>query len=325
MYNISEVLEDFNKLYNLYLNCTDIEQKNIIYSQMQFLYAFDKKLSKERFSKIGKMEKYSNNVTSIELNRFKEIEDLTYILCSYIDVLSFNGYNSSKFIYNKITENEYYDRILNFFKEVLPSDYDLADKSINKYLLLTKSYLYQQAYIVYLESIKKYYINIIYNGKLRNSDVRNTIHEIGHASVYKVNGTYNLNDPILTEVIAYLYELLYLYNYIEKNNCDKEKELGYYFYTSLGDRTIYNHIEGYNTSLSDKTYLCNLKAFYGNLIAATIFLNSSKDELIKKIDIVKNNYDDKDGFNVLNRIGIHTDDLIYTSKNMKELVKKRLY
>ena len=159
MYNISEVLEDFNKLYNLYLNCTDIEQKNIIYSQMQFLYAFDKKLSKERFSKIGKMEKYSNNVTSIELNRFKKIEDLTYILCSYIDVLSFNGYNSSKFIYNKITENEYYDRILNFFKEVLPSDYDLADKSINKYLLLTKSYLYQQAYIVYLESIKKYYIN----------------------------------------------------------------------------------------------------------------------------------------------------------------------
>lgn len=323
MYKIEELLNDFDKLYEIYQKTEDPKEKRQIYYQMFFLCDMDKRLIKERFSKL-KLQNTLENQDNIELNRFNELKDLSYELSSYPNVLfDFKGYRSSKFLDRKVDYNEFNKKVLSFFTEVLPEDIELVKKTLSERLILNRNYINSQAYIMYLNAIKKYYVNIAYKNKLTNKDVRNIIHELGHVSVYEKR-MYNQNDPILTELVSSLYELLYIYNYVEKNNLDKEKELGHHFYKSLGDTQLYKHFTG-EIALDNNTYLGILRAFYGNIIASTLLLNNDKEELIKKMDIIKLHYNDSNGFDVLDKVGIHEDDLIYTSKNLKELVRKRLY
>ena len=202
-----------------------------------------------------------------------------------------------------------------FFKENFPSDLELFNKDIEENnLTIRKSFPFSNANIYYLESLKKYYINIEYYKRLNAFNIASTVHEYGHASTFMQSNIYTSRDYIL-------YEIIFLDYYLSKYG----NEYSYIEMIRIFNTACINSInrtirKGYNYK---EHHINMIEALYGQLIAATIYIKYRDKDLNSIIEILKNNYSKADGFELLRSIDISIDDLIDTSEDISKLVLRR--
>lgn len=334
MIKINEnLIKDFNLLNDIYNDTHDENKRVDIYRQMLGLCYLGKKQLSRNMKKIRvpinyrkiRSEEHSEEEKKI-YNYFLNINDLTYELSYYLrDSVAY--LKSTKFsgILNKpITLGEYKSEILSFIENNMPEDLDLVKKIIaNGQIILNMGFLTEAAYISYLEDLNKFYIHITYLNGLKLKDVRNTIHEIGHASTFMNTGKYKGKDFLLTEAISDTYEFLYLNSKIDMNKAKMEAEYGYML-KRMGIGRLYAFLSSEITDFNSYSpYLDNIKYLYGLIIALTITLNFDKKETEEILTILKNNYSSMEGFKLLDSVGIKDSDLIDTSKNLKKLILSR--
>lgn len=332
-FNKKIVLDDYNKLLNMYLNCTDETSKAYLYKQLQFMYYVDKKLAKQKLNDItmpSEYKKISVEEKKQEKSFFDEIDDLTCEICYNLRtaIPEFKSVVVSSMLNRKITFYEYRKELSTFFEESIPDDIKLVNDTFAAgRIMLDRKILHQEASIVYLENIMNYYIKIGYNRNLKLSDVRNTVHEFGHASVYMTCGRYQSKEKLLTEVMAMIYELLYLNKYTNSNMIVKEKEYGYLLNTSgLSHLILYYCGDTKRRStkyISYIDYLELIKLLYGIIISITLIANNNDRELLTKMNYIKANFSYMSDFDILKNVGVDTDSLLYTSQNLKKLILHR--
>lgn len=327
IYNEENVLKDFNKLVELYLNGDS--DKNDIYEQMLFLYNINASLAKKNNVDSYKPKGYAKSLKENGLfkkQRYKELDKLTRIICynlnKEIDKYCYFGYrfiNDDKYNYE-----ECFKVIRDFLGNIFPNDLELFNRDvINGNIIIKKDIFFSGADIHYLEILKKYYIIIRYCKELNAFNMASIIHEYGHASTFMTNNIYESKDYIMNEVISTLYELLFL-NYYLNNYSDMinyEEIMGVFNYSCISK--IKNRLfkgygyNGYTISM--------LEALYGQLIAVTIFIRYRDKDILDKIKILKDNYSKVDGFELLRSINITENDLIDTSLDIGKLILKKYH
>lgn len=322
IYNEENVLKDFNKLVELYLN--DDTNKNDIYGQMLFLYNINASLARKNNVRSYKPKGYIKSLKENELlkkQKYKELDKLTRILCynlnKEIDKYCCFGY---RFINNdKYSYEEYFKIIRDFLSNVFPSDLELFNKDIaNGNIIIKKDMFFSSADIYYLEMLKKYYIIIRYCKNLDVYNLASIIHEYGHASTFINGNVYESKGYIMNEVISTLYELLflnyYLYNYSDMSNY---KEIMGVFNFSCIYKLKNKIFKGYGYN---NYTISMLEALYGQLIAVTIYIKYRDKDILDKIKLLKDNYFKIDGFELLRSINITENDLINTSSDIGKLI-----
>ncbi len=326
-YNINNVLEDFNKLVDLYLSSSSDEEKKNIYSQMLFIYNIDPKLAKGSKLFSYKPKNYNAYLKKKEQSKkmeYAKLDSLTRHICFNLweEINKYYPLYTSIIFDNSYDYKNYANILECFFKKNFPKDLDLFQNDIRQNnLIIKKGFLFSCANIFYLESLSKYYINIEYYGKLNAFNMASTIHEYGHASTFMQNSTYNSKNYILNEVISSLYELLFLDYYLQMyGNEYNREEIIRLFNTTCIDRL--------KSSLPNRSeyrirHIDMIESLYGQLIAATIYIKYCDKDLYDKIKLLKDNYSKVDGFELLRSIDITTDDLIDTSEDISKLVLRR--
>lgn len=326
-YNIDNILNDYNELVNLYLNCSNEEEKKYLYSQMLFIYNIDSKLARKNKLFSYKPKNYNSYMKEKEIikkDRYLELDKLTRKVCYNLweEINNYYPLYTQIVLDNGYGYNNYIKILRGFFKSIFPKDLELFNKDIEENnLIIKKGFLASEANIFYLESLNKYYINIEYYKFLSAYDMACTAHEYGHAATFVSNLVYNSKDYILNEAIASLYELLfldyYLYLYGEKYNyVEIVRIFNTYCINSL-NRTIRR---GFNY----KNYHINMiESIYGQLIAASIYIKYYDKDLNSIIKILKDNYSKVDGFELLRSIDISREDLINTSEDIGKLILRR--
>ena len=326
-YNKDNILDNFNALVDLYLNSSSEEEKKNIYSQMLFIYNIEPKLAKScrLFSyKPKNYNAYLKEKEAQKKRRYLELDCLTRNICFNLwdEINKYYPLDTNRVSNGIYSYEEYMSILRNFFKEKFPSDLELFSSDIEENnLIIRKSFPFSNANIYYLESLKKYYINIEYYKRLRTYDMASTVHEYGHASTFIQSNIYTSRDYVLNEVIASLYELVFLDYYLSKYG----NEYSYMEMIRIFNTTCINSInrtirKGYNY----KEYHINMiEALYGQLIASSIYIKYRDKDLDSIIEILKNNYSKVNGFELLRSIDISTDDLIDTSEDISKLVLRR--
>lgn len=326
-YNIDNVLRDFNTLLDLYLNSSSEEKKINIYSQMLFIYNIEPKLVKgsKLFSyKPSNYSIYTRKRETARKKRYLELDNLTRKICFNLweEINKYYPLDTSRVPNDIYSYEEYVSMLRTFFKENFPSDLELFNKDIEENnLTIRKSFPFSNANIYYLESLKKYYINIEYYKRLNAFNIASTVHEYGHASTFMQSNIYTSRDYILNEAIASLYEIIFLDYYLSKYG----NEYSYIEMIRIFNTACINSInrtirKGYNYK---EHHINMIEALYGQLIAATIYIKYRDKDLNSIIEILKNNYSKADGFELLRSIDISIDDLIDTSEDISKLVLRR--
>ena len=177
-YNKDNVLRDFNTLLDLYLNSSSEEKKINIYSQMLFIYNIEPKLVKgsKLFSyKPSNYSIYTRKRESARKKRYLELDNLTRKICFNLweEINKYYPLDTSRVPNDIYSYEEYVSMLRTFFKENFPSDLELFNKDIEENnLTIRKSFPFSNANIYYLESLKKYYINIEYYKKIGRASCR---------------------------------------------------------------------------------------------------------------------------------------------------------
>ena len=326
-YNIDNVLRDFNTLLDLYLNSSNEEEKINIYSQMQFIYNIDSKLAKSTRVCNYKPSNYNGYIKEKELikkRRYLELDGLTRKICFNLweEINKYYPLDTTIIFSNTYSYERYLSILRSFFREKFPSDLVLFDKDTEENnLIIRKSFPFSYANIYYLESLKKYYINIEYYKKINAFNMASTVHEYGHASTFMQSNIYTSRDYILNEVIASLYELVFLDYYLSKYG----DEYSYIEIIRIFNTACINSInstirKGYNYK---EHHINMIEALYGQLIAVSIYIKYCDKDLDSIIKILKDNYSKVNGFELLRSIDISIDDLIDTSEDISKLVLRR--
>ena len=322
-----ELEKDYNSLLELYLNEAKEDKKMKLYSQILPLRSYLKSSKsttctapKEYLDKINKEQEKMKSI-------YKNNTDLTKELCYYWchSLREAPSSSKSKLSKKSLTKEEYFEDMKSFFTKVLPDDIDLYLNTFkNSNILVKKSILCDRAEILYLENLNKYYIKILYYLNLSKTTARNTVHEIGHASECVASNSNNSYDYIMDEVIAILYELLYInYSY----NGDKNALLLEFYNLfkiinlSLLENYIMSNIHEKKSSAED-FFLGEIRSMYSNIIALSLYLRSEEDNFLEKVEYIKKNKPFVPAFNLLASVGITEKELIYTAKNTKKLIKR---
>ncbi|MBQ8192991.1 MAG: hypothetical protein IJZ46_02855 [Bacilli bacterium] len=320
--------EDYDKILRLYLETTDTMEKINLFSQLVDLKKY---LNNSDNIKTLIPNGYYDYIYDKELERidnYRELNELTEELCYYWcqSLRNIGSYRENKYslINNGLSLQSYYEELYDFFKNVIPSDLQLFVDTFENKKIQVKRSLFQREEILYLYCLKKFYIKISYNFKLNKINVRNAIHEFGHASEFFENGIGKANDYIMMEPVAVLYEILYI-NYIYKNNVNMQLAE----YSNLFRLIRPSELENYfclNYYKDDKRFpgmlLREISYMYDCIIAASIYMKSGSD-LEKNMKFIKSRSPYEKTFDILNNIGIDEDDLIYTAKNVKRLILNR--
>lgn len=326
-YNKEVILNDFNQLLSLYLNSDNYIEKSSIYSQMLFIYNIDSKLAKSNNLFSYKPKNHSRILKKeeiIKINRYLDLDKLTKILCFnlYDELDRFYPLGSSIIINNKYKYEDYLNMIRDFFKEFFPNSLELFNNDINNgNIIIGKDLFFSSASILYLESIKKYYIMIDYYKNLNAFNIASTIHEYGHASTFMNNNCYESKDYILNEVISTLYELMFLDYYLKKyGNENNYEEIIRIFNGSCISRLKNYLLKNYK---HNHQYIYMLESLYGQVIGTSIYIKYRDSDILEKIKFLQENYSKVDGFELLKSIDISEEDLIDTSSDISRLVLRR--
>jgi len=322
----NRIKENYNRILTLYNNSIETEEKIKLYYELRALSRYIKK------------EKVSKNISQKEINEYilkkreeklkaqEDIKDLTIEICySWCDSLrKLNEGNKTILQRKRITKEEYFSEINLFFETVMPSDKELFDKTFKEQKILVKRQLFlPRQEITFFESIKEYYIKVYYSN-LNKIIVRNTIHEFGHASEFVKTGIGRSRDPLMEEVIATLYELLYI-DMIFSND-EKSKLIEF---SNLFKLIRLSPLENYIYQCCAKpdklaeTFYREINYMYTNIIALSIYLIKDKRNILEVIEYIKANTPYIKMHDILKNIGITGEDLIYTAKNVKKLILDR--
>lgn len=327
IYNRNNILNDYYKLVDLYLNSSNEDEKKNIYSQMLFIYNIDPKLAKENKLFSYKPKNYNTYLKNKEQSKKKyyaELDSLTRNICFNLwDEINRYYPLYTSVVFNKFYSSSSYTYILQeFFKKIFPEDLKLFKNDINQNnLIIRKGFLFSSASIFYLEALCKYYINIEYYKGLNVFNMVSTIHEYGHASTFMKSSIYDSKNYILNEVISSLYELLFLEYYLQKyGNDNSNEEMIRLFNTSCINRL---RMKLPNKSSYKIHHIDMIESLYGQLIAASIYIKYNDKDLENIIKILKENYSKVDGFELLRSIDISKDDLIDTSEDIGKLILRR--
>lgn len=326
IHNEENIIEDLNKLIELYNNSSD-KEKEKIYSQMVFIYELNRKLVKKYKIRNYKPKKYLKYVLEEEKNKknaYKELDELSndiiYNLNS--EIIKYRHQRTHALNTTKYTFEEYKNIISSFFKDTLPDDLALFNKDIDQgNLIIRKAKLFDKASIYYLEELKKYYITICYSSYFNAYNILSTIHEYGHASTFINNGSYKSKDYIFEEVISTLYELMFLDYYLSKyTSSDNYIEI-----LMIYNSSCISTLNDFFTKQQRYTnHIVNmLEATYGQIIATTIYTKYHDNDILNIIKIIKDNYSTLGTFEILNSIDITKEDLIDNSKDISKLILKR--
>lgn len=332
-FDIEGMQSDYKVLLDLYHKATSEFDRYNIYLELLHLKRLDKRLSRnEGVSKIipSTYKKIAKNSENKKLNFYLQLDELTRELCYYwtenLRSLEELNINKSKLSENIITHFEYYDEIVKFIAEKMPDDLRIVTNTFKKCQIRVRNSSIKKpsADIFYLEQLKKYYINILCRKALTIFDVGVAIHEFGHASSFMKSGKWDPKDYILKETIASLYEILFIEYYLEGKRKDlKLRELGHLF-KSIGVYHLKNYFESVNES--NNTYLYYLDivdSLYSHIIAMTIIAKSnSQEEIDTKMSYIKSNAPFARAFPLLGNIGITEEDLIDTSKHVRQIILK---
>lgn len=324
-FNEEEMLDKYYKLLQMFSSAPS-EEKASLYGQLLGLkeYLVNNKvfLPKEPAECVIERIKYIENKEAV----FKELEELTSKICYYwcLNLRKISRYNRSELLSKTCSKEEFYLQLRNFFKAIFPNDLPLVNDAFNNgKILVKKTFFYSKAEMLYLPSLREYYIKILLSRKLNMQDVRNTVHEFGHVSEFMANGLCTSKDFVMEEVLANLYELLFIDYY---SNGNKEFNL-FEFGRLFKAIDIYSLDYGFLLSPYQSTlyrkYISEIEYLYDCVISLTLFSKKDEPSFINKIQYIKDNNPYIPFLELLENIGIKEDDLIYTSKNMKELILSR--
>lgn len=324
-FNEKEMLDKYNKLLQIFSSAPS-EEKASVYGQLQGLkdYLVNHKVFLPQAPCEYAIEriKYIENKEAV----FKELDELTSKICYYwcLNLRKISGYNKSELLRKTCSKEEFYLQIKNFFKTIFPNDLSLVEDTFNNGKILVKRTLFSpKAEMLYLPSLREYYIKILSSRKLNMQDVRNTIHEFGHVSEFMANGLCTSKDFVMEEVLANLYELLFIDYYSNSNKEFNLFEFGRLFKTI----NIYSLDYGFLLSPYQNTlyrkYISEIEFLYDCVISLTLFSKKDEPDFYDKVQYIKDNNPYIPFLELLENIGIKEDDLIYTSKHMKELILSR--
>lgn len=322
-FNQTQLQNNYNRLLDLYLTANTDNEKIKIYHELLVLREY---LHKAEISNIQKPQNYYN-IISREIvkkdNFYKSIDNLTEELCYYWchSMKEIKTNYKGIFHQDKITKGEYYNDIKSFIGEVFPDDIKLfIDAFKEERIMLAKS-LFTSEKMIYLDSLGEYYIVIKYFNKLNRINVRNTIHEFGHVSDYMASKVGSSKDYIMDEVVAELYELLYIGNFC-KNSKDIISEfsrlLNLVKLTSLND---YYFQRAYNRKIfTYEMFLKSINFMYSSIISLALYVRRNDLTFNEILRYIKENRPYIPAFELLKEIGIDESELIWTSKNVKKLI-----
>lgn len=314
---------NYNTLLELYKIAPNNAEKVKIYSQLDTI---NKYLAPGKYPKLSRPIKHKEYIEGERIKRrdiFRVLEKQTRELCnnwkySIEDLPILIDRNRQIFKHKE----ELNSKLLSFFNTVIPEDKHLVEDALkDKRVKITKTVFFPSADIIYLESIKEYYIKIAYNKKLTDNHLGYLIHEFGHASVYTTNGKWQSYDYILEEVIACLYELLFIdYRDKDKNEEIRLSNIRNYF-KSVGVYYLFNYFETVpmNNKLYEE-YLDIVITLYANIISLELFSRRNEKDFSDSIKYMKENFSSRPAFDILKDIDITEEDLINTSRNIKTKV-----
>lgn len=330
-YNKDKVKKDYNCLLDRYNRSNEQEQEHI-YEQLFFIDYIDKKILSVKNKSITTPKNYLSMQLKKEkeendfLNAIKYLtEELCYNLVGVLNKVSVS--QITELSRRKITKEQFYKEILSFFDNNFKDESNLViDTFTEGRIRLKRSLLSRSAYIIYLESLKKFYIDITYFKNLSLSDASYTIHEFGHAMTFKKNNIYETKDPISRELIASLYEIMYLKDIYSSENIRLLKEVCLLLKSSglyqIIDYLEENHRNKKMLLYNHETYLNNkIIALYGYVIALTIIQKyQDNTELLEIINILKSKVTSVPTFDLLKNIEIKKEDVVDTTKDLKKLI-----
>ena len=161
-----ELKKDYSRLLELYLNEKSKEKKMKLHGELLPLSYYLKNsrninysLSREYLAKINEDRERVKNI-------YKSNRNLTEELCYYwsISLRRIPASEKSKMFIEFINKEDYYLDMKSFFEEVLPSDLDLfLDTFKDNHILVKRSLLCNKEEMLYLESLDKYYIKVLYS------------------------------------------------------------------------------------------------------------------------------------------------------------------
>lgn len=318
-----EMLKNFNRILEDYYRTNNIDEKRSLYSQLNALSYLLKDNSLIKNIK----QKRLDEQYFYELNRkkrfYKELSDLTSELYyGWTNSVRYLNIRNKRILENiNLNKDDYYQELHRFFKKSMPSDLKLFEKTFEeKKILVKKRILLERIEMYYFEALKECYITILHCGKLNKITVKNTIHEFGHVSEFMKTGKSNSNNYLMEEVIAKLYELLYIDYCFPKDNDSRYIELSNIF--KKVKMTYLNESINGEDDLND-LIMYEINTLYTYVIAAAIYFLKDEMNLYDKIEYIKANTPYLNAFVILENIGITERDLIYTSKNIKKLMLKR--
>lgn len=322
-FNQDKILNNYNKLLELYNNATSEEEKIKIYSNLKSLSRYIMHKKNQIIEPKNYKEELSQRRKQI-ISSVIELDSLTRELCYYwsnnlYQITSFHNSFLSSF---RINKEEYLNRILTFVKENFSEDLSLVKRTfdegkiqVKKSLIMSKSEMY------IFEMLNDFYINIIFNSKFSVKEVADTIHEFGHASEFINRKSPDVKVNILEETVSTLYEVKYIEDYFKYDIDLRNLELIQLF-KNAGQVNYLNAAFKYEQSkeVIYKEHFKIVQRLYAHIISLTLL---NQRNFSNKVNYLKKYSSSFEPLELLKKINISEDDLIYTAKNSKKLLLTR--
>lgn len=326
-FNKIEMQNNYNKILDLFYEADTIEKKMELYGQLTVLSDYLKTGKPAVNIENKKIKEYYKEKRKEQINELKNIESLTSDLCYFWcnSLRKINQDNKMILQKNSLNKEEYYSELRLFFESVMSSDIDLFKKTFEEQkILVKKGLLLSRGEMIYLESIKEYYIKMLYHGKLNKIFARNTIHEFGHVSEFKKTDIGRCKDHLMEEVIATVYELLYIDFCFPKDEKAKLLEISNLFkIIRLSSLEFFLFQRNSNHKYLNEMFFTEINYMYTDIIAMSIYLMKNEPNFHEKLSYIKENTPYIRTFELLNNIGINEDVLLDNSKNVKKLILER--
>lgn len=319
----SGMLKKFNKLKRDYYSTSNIDEQINLYSQLSSLAHMlnDSSLIDDVVKPFG-LKDYYRQEDDKRIKTYRDLREQTEELYFYWrnSVGNLGTNNESVLGRTFLDRDGYFNELRGFFETAMPGDLDLFKSTFNDgRIMVKKKWLFEREEIVCLEALKEFYIRILYCGKLNKVTARNTAHMFGHASGFVNTGTFTTRDFLMEEVMAKLYELLYIDYCFKSDERSRHTELANIFrevrLCSLSNCFPKNKI---NDQL-----MSEISILYTYVIAASLYFRRKDPGFHKMIEEVKAQTPYIPALQLLERIGITANDLVTTSKDVKKLILEK--
>lgn len=325
----NQMLDTYNRLKNKLLAESDENKKIQIYSELVSFKNIIEIKENLRPLKPKHYDKFAQSEINKRNKIFKDIDSLSSELSIYWNN-NLEDINLDIFYYNYIRNNfnskeEFYTKLSSFFAEVFPEEIKLFENTFQEQKILIKKSKNISAKTIFLSSLADYYIRINFRNHLNIHALEYTIHEFGHASEFCENHHGTSYDDLMEEVVATVYELLFIDYYFQKNNWQKLSEFNNLF-TTISTIPLKNYYHSSNSMqflLPSSIFSDRLNFMYTNIIATAIYLRRNESSFKKQLKYIKENKPYLPTFKLLENLGIDDNELIYTAKNMKKLILER--